>query len=86
MIINSREYIISREATPAKVFLTNSVRTKSGLCPWTMSREPMDSVDTVQSAWAFTRVLVDNVYNCPHFQLSPWTLFRESMDIVQGDS
>ena len=45
-----------RKASPAEVLLTNSVRKKSGPCPWTMSREPMDSVDIVQSAWTLSRV------------------------------
>ena len=32
------------------------------LCLWTMSREPMDSVDIVQSAWTLSMVTVENVY------------------------
>ena len=76
---------ISREATPTQVFfLSNSVRIKSGLCSWTMSREPMDSADIVQSARTLSRVSVDNVHTfhgvhglCPG---SPWTFSRETVD------
>ena len=62
MIINFKGEYKFQERLLQLIFLTNSVRTKSVLCPWTMSREPMDSVNIVQPAWTLSRVSVDNVH------------------------
>ena len=87
MIINFKgDYKFQEKLPQLKFFLTNLFKTKSGLCPWTMSREPMDSADIVQSAWTLSRVSVDNVHTfhwvhgqCPG---SPWTLSRETVENV----
>ena len=49
----------------------------------------MDSADIVQSAWALSRVSVDNVHTFQgfyHFPGITWTLSKESVDTVQEDS